>query len=135
MICLRLQILSGMRDEIEKCPIFVTVLVVCNMPLSKTDILRSIKYQVQRVVPGAKVILFGSRARGDERPDSDWDILILVDKPELAPTDFDTISYPVMELGWQMGEFFSPKLYTVSDWMKRSFTPFYKNIEAEGITL
>lgn len=29
--------------------------------------------------PKAVAYLFGSRARGDFRPDSDWDILILVD--------------------------------------------------------
>jgi uncharacterized protein len=35
--------------------------------------------------PGAEVILFGSRARGEERPDSDVDLLVIepeeVDKP------------------------------------------------------
>jgi uncharacterized protein len=30
--------------------------------------------------------LFGSRARGDHRPDSDWDIYVVVDR-ELAPAD------------------------------------------------
>jgi uncharacterized protein len=30
--------------------------------------------------------LFGSRARGDHRPDSDWDIYVVVDL-ELAPAD------------------------------------------------
>jgi len=27
-----------------------------------------------------KIILFGSRARGDFRPDSDWDFLVVIDK-------------------------------------------------------
>lgn len=102
---------------------------------SKQEILQSIMDKIRSIVPNAKVILFGSRARGDERPDSDWDLLILVDKPALDSTDFDTISYPVMELGWEKGEQFSPKLYTIDDWLRRSFTPFYKNVEAEGIIL
>jgi predicted nucleotidyltransferase len=40
-------------------------------------ILSSIKSQVQTVVPGAKVLLFGSRAFGVPTDESDWDILIL----------------------------------------------------------
>lgn len=105
------------------------------MQKSKQEILKSITDRVHSIVPGAKIILFGSRARGDERLDSDWDLLILVDKPMLDSDDFDTISYPIMELGWEEGEQFSPKLYTIKEWLKRSFTPFYKNIEAEGIVL
>lgn len=97
--------------------------------------MQSIKVILHSVAPDGKVILFGSRARGDAREDSDWDLLILLDKPQIEPSDFDKISYPLYELGWQEGEQFSPKLYTVKDWLKRSFTPFYKNIEKEGIVL
>ncbi len=35
----------------------------------------------------AEVILYGSRARGDERTDSDWDILILTDYPADLTTE------------------------------------------------
>src|SRR5215213_8416839 len=34
---------------------------------------------VRAVEPEAAVILYGSRARGDAAPDSDWDLLVLVD--------------------------------------------------------
>jgi len=30
---------------------------------------------------------------------------------------------------------FSVKLYTEKEWASRSFTPFYKNVEMEGIAL
>jgi len=103
--------------------------------MTREEILQSIKVVLHSVVPDGKVILFGSRARGDAREDSDWDLLILLDKPQIEPSDFDRISYPLYELGWQEGEQFSPKLYTVKEWLKRSFTPFYKNIEKEGIVL
>ncbi len=45
------------------------------------EILSSIKSQVQAVVPGAKVLLFGSRAYGIPTSESDWDILILTKQP------------------------------------------------------
>lgn len=102
---------------------------------TKEEMLLLIKNQVRAIVPDARIVLFGSRARGDASADSDWDLLILVDKPRLDPDDFDRISYPVMELGWQEGQQFSPKLYTKADWLRRSFTPFYKYVEEEGTVL
>ena len=36
---------------------------------------------VLAIEPGAEVILYGSRVKGDSRPDSDYDIFILVDSP------------------------------------------------------
>lgn len=105
------------------------------MSKSKEYILNAIREKLQAIAPGAKAILFGSRARGDNKIDSDWDILILLDKMRLAPDDFDNISYPLMELGWELNEMISPKLYTVNEWLTRNFTLFYKNIEKEGIVL
>jgi len=105
------------------------------MKKTREEILQSIKVLLNTIVPEGKVILFGSRARGNAREDSDWDLLILLDKNKIEPSDFDRISYPLYELGWQEGEQFSPKLYTVKEWMKRSFTMFYKNVEKEGIVL
>ena len=105
------------------------------MKSTREELLLSIKSVFLSAVPNGKIILFGSQARGDARKDSDWDLLILLDKPKIEPSDFDAISYPLYELGWKEGEQFSPKLYTINDWLKRSFTPFYKNIEKEGIAL
>lgn len=45
--------------------------------MEKEQLLQKVKQTVQRIDPQAEVILFGSRARGDARPDSDWDFLIL----------------------------------------------------------
>lgn len=90
---------------------------------------------MQSMAPYAKAYLFGSQARGDERPDSDWDVLILLDKPHLTASDYDNYSFPLRELGWELGETINPVLYTLNDWAKNSFTPFYKNVTQEGIAL
>jgi len=41
-------------------------------------LLRTIAAEIQAAIPGAEVRLFGSRARGNERPDSDLDLLVTV---------------------------------------------------------
>lgn len=105
------------------------------MKSTREELLKSIKNTLLTAVPNGKIVLFGSQARGDARKDSDWDLLIILDKPKIEASDFDCISYPLYELGWKEGEQFSPKLYTTKEWLKRSFTPFYKNIEKEGIVL
>lgn len=62
---------------------------------SKEALLQRIKEQVQRVNPTARVILFGSYARGDNREDSDIDLLILVNKEDLSYRDKKAITAPI----------------------------------------
>jgi predicted nucleotidyltransferase len=47
-------------------------------------LLRTIATEIQAAIPGAEVRLFGSRARGSERPDSDLDLLVTVPDEWLA---------------------------------------------------
>ena len=56
---------------------------------------------VEHEVPLYKTIVFGSRARGDAEPDSDLDVLVLVD--HLNPTLRKTISHCAWEVGFEAG--------------------------------
>lgn len=82
-----------------------------------------------------RAILFGSRARGDASQDSDWDVLILLDKDRITAADMDEISYPIREFGWQINEMINPIMYTTEEWNAKSFTPFFKNVMKEGVAL
>ena len=54
------------------------------MMKQKEEILYAIKEVIAQVMPtGARVVLLGSQVRNDAREDSDWDILILLDKEKL----------------------------------------------------
>jgi predicted nucleotidyltransferase len=99
------------------------------------EILAKIRSIVKEQAPNATVLLYGSRTRGDARPDSDWDILILLDADKISSAEYDRIAYPLFDLGMEYDTYISPKIYTKSSWEKRNFTIFYKNIESEGIVL
>lgn len=79
----------------------------------------------------SQAILFGSRARDD----SDWDVLILLDKDRITQSDIDEVSYPIRELGWEIDAMVNPIMYTMKEWKSKSFTPFYKNVMREGVAI
>lgn len=105
------------------------------MKQTREFILNEIKNTLHAVAPNAKAVLFGSRARNEAHAESDWDILILVEKDKIRNEDFDTIAYPLVELGWTLDEMINPVLYTFKEWSKRKFTIFHKNVEEEGIVI
>jgi len=82
-----------------------------------------------------KIILFGSQARGEAREDSDWDILILLDKDKIEVTDHDQFTYPFWELGREINAMIHPIVYTSKEWSILSHTPFRDNVELYGIVL
>ena len=79
-------------------------------------------------------MIYGSRARGDAHEDSDWDLLILLNKAKLEASDYN-VAYPFRELGWEIGEEMNPTLYTKNQWSSWTFLPFYKNVENDKIEL
>lgn len=83
----------------------------------------------------SKVILFGSRARNDARDDSDWDLLIILDKEKRTTSDIEKYACPFMELGYDVNAEINPIVYTQKEWDNRKFTMFHHNVEREGIEI
>ena len=103
--------------------------------MEQKQVLNDIKRVARTTLPpNSKLLLYGSRARGDARPDSDWDLLILLDKPKISAEDYD-VTYPFRELGWIIGEEISPHIYSEEQWKSWTFLPFYKNVERDKIIL
>lgn len=97
------------------------------------DMLRD--FASKTMVPGSKVWLYGSRARGDYGPHSDWDLLVLIDKDKISTEDFDRFAYSFILYGCQFEADVSPQLYTYKDWEKRRITPYYQNIEEDKVAI
>jgi uncharacterized protein len=94
-----------------------------------------IRLNIMEIDPDAQIILYGSRARGDERSDSDWDILVLTDYPVDIKKE-SVFRDHLYNLEIETGEPFSIFVYSKTDWnTKQSVTPFYYNVTNHGIQL
>ncbi len=96
-------------------------------------ILDSIKRVVKGIDPDSRVILYGSRARGDEHEFSDWDLLILTPH-EASLSKEQQFRHPLFDLEVEYGQAFSTMLCSEEQWESKYFiTPLYESIAEEGL--
>ena len=104
--------------------------------MEQNRVINDIRRVAKATLPqDSTLLLYGSRARGDAREDSDWNLLIHLNKDHITLADMDDFSYPLRELGWQIDEVMNPIMYTVKEWESMSYTPFYKNVMRKGVVL
>lgn len=95
-----------------------------------------IKARIKHKNPFADIILFGSHARGQSHKDSDWDILILLNQPNVNRLIEKEYADELFELELEIGESISTFVFSKNDWeQKHEITPLYQNIKREGIYL
>lgn len=100
---------------------------------NQQNVLDRIKRIVLDSDPSAKVYLYGSRARGTMKPDSDWDLLILLNKDKITADIEKKVTSPLYDLEFEIGEVISPIVYSETEWnTKHRVTPFYTNVMKEG---
>jgi len=94
-----------------------------------------IREYISTVDSKAEVILYGSRARGDERADSDWDVLVLTDYSVDLKTE-RMFRDKLYDLELETGEPFSVFVYSKNNWQgTQRITPFYQNVTQEGVRI
>ncbi len=100
------------------------------------QMLREVKAAVLRHEPNAEVILYGSAARGEHGPESDYDVLVLVDR-RLSVEEEDEIDAAVYEVELARGAVLSVMFYATGEWGSALVlaTPYRRNIEREGVAL
>jgi predicted nucleotidyltransferase len=101
----------------------------------RDDVLAAIRTAIRKTAADGIFILYGSRARGDAKPDSDWDVLVLLNKETAALHDFETVAFPLYDAGDTLDVRVSVSVYTAREWERRRFTPFFKNVERDGVRL
>jgi predicted nucleotidyltransferase len=93
-----------------------------------------VKGVVDSIDNRAKVILFGSRARGDYRSDSDWDFLIIL-PDKVSDTLEDRIRNLLYEVELDTDEVITSIIENEQNWIAQEETPFYKNVGKEGLEI
>lgn len=93
--------------------------------------LQQVKQVIQQIDPQAEVWLFGSRARGDARPDSDWDFLVLTN--EQVDRSFKYVVWDHLhELELVAERIISTRVFNKDYWHQLAITDLYQNVQAEG---
>ena len=99
-------------------------------------LVEQIRQTIRQAEPTATTILYGSEARGDARPDSDIDLLVLLEGDERDLKREDKLSGMLYNLELSSGVIISPMIMLRKQWEHRPFkTPFYVNVINEGVRL
>ena len=99
--------------------------------MTDADFLQAVKRSVHEIDPQAEVWLFGSRARGDARPDSDWDFLVLTEKPVDRAFKY-TVWDHLNELELAAERVISTRVWNRENWSDVAVTDLYQNIQDDG---
>lgn len=80
-----------------------------------------------------RVVLFGSRARGDARPDSDYDVAVFLRDMDDRWAELDRLADLGIDLCYETGEFVHAMAHRAGSYRER--TPLMHEIRRDGIDL
>lgn len=104
--------------------------------MRKKELLNKIRLSIHQLDSDAEIYLYGSRARGDNRKNSDWDLLILVDENKITNLIEDRFRDSLYDIELESGQIISVLIYPKFYWNnKLKHSPLYKNVNHEGIRL
>lgn len=116
--------------------ILYLLFIFASMKIVRDSMLSKIKSVIKQTDPLAVAILYGSRATGKAKKDSDWDILILVDQATVSLKKEQEFRHSLYDLELETGEHISTFVYSKNDWNTRqSITPIYRSVTENGIIL
>ena len=100
--------------------------------MRRPNIVKEIKNTIRLIEPTATSILYGSEAR----PDSDIDVLILLEGETRDLAKENAISGALYNIELKTGVIISPMIILKKRWNERPFnTPFTINVMKEGVRL
>lgn len=107
-----------------------------NISRKEKNLLLRCRESIHKISPKVKVILYGSRARGDAVPESDYDLLVLVEHP-ITLKEEDIFRQQLFPIEIETGCVLTLNVYHLSDWdsVLYKVMPFRQNVEREGLII
>lgn len=102
--------------------------------MTDEQFLQEVKRYVHEIDPQAEVWLFGSRARGDAREDSDWDFLVLTNN-DLSDGRRWQFSDHLYDIELETGRMISTIVWPQKERSRFAVTDLYLNVMDEGVQL
>ena len=90
--------------------------------------------ELHKLALDMEVWLYGSEARGDARPDSDIDLLILFNQPKVSLKDKDKIYEITYPIELETGILINPFIISKAQWESR-MTLFRYNVQNDRIRI
>lgn len=102
--------------------------------MTDENLMSRVKAVIREVDPRAEALLHGSRARGQADPESDWDLVILLNIPVTEQLK-RTIRHRLYEIEWETGEVISCIIHSRAQWNAAPLreTPFRQRVSREAI--
>jgi predicted nucleotidyltransferase len=108
------------------------------MSISDMDrqLLSALKREIVTRVPDAEVLLYGSAARGERTPESDYDILVLT-PGAVSKAQQDEIRDAIYDIELAHAVVVALSFCTLDEWRSplSQVSPYHRNVEKEGIAL
>jgi len=104
--------------------------------VEKSILLEQVKTAVHSLVPNAEIILYGSRARGTARTDSDWDFLILLPASRDKTLE-NQIKDRLYDVELETDTVLSSIIRSKQEWLSSRYAilPLRQQIEQDGVPL
>ena len=98
--------------------------------------LEAVKAEIQRIVgKNIQFIIYGSYARGEEREDSDVDLMVVLPDEKASYEIQDRIRNVIYDAGFEMEKHYSVMVVSESQARKHSGFMVFGNVEREGIAV
>ena len=104
------------------------------MGATEKVVMERLKLLISGRLPLHQMVLFGSRARGDAEPDSDFDVLVVLDGPADRSAR-ETVSDCAWETGLEHGMVIVPIVVSRDEWERgpERYSLLAEAIRAEGV--